>query len=133
MSGWSALMRSHCCIIGVWSEALFIKVVLVLGCSRGRSGILVVASRHFEPVELLFQPMKGVVADFLARTHGENGLPCRPKRAAAHFAVRGTPGGARAVRALVRQQGLEFLAQQLCDRRLLACETLQRRAQSALT
>src|SRR3954469_22729553 len=29
MSGWSALMRSHCCIIGVWSDGLFTAGILV--------------------------------------------------------------------------------------------------------
>ena len=32
---------------------------------------------HFQPVELLFDLMEGVVADLVAVTHRQDGLPCR--------------------------------------------------------
>ena len=35
--------------------------------------ILFPAAGHFDPVQLLFHLMKRVIADLVARTHGENG------------------------------------------------------------
>src|SRR5262245_52152781 len=46
---------------------------------------------HFEPIQFLFHQMKGIVADFLVCTHGENGLPGGPKCRTMDFA------GARSV------------------------------------
>src|SRR3954466_15620892 len=59
---------------------------------------LVRPTRHVEPVELFFHAMEGVVANGLARAHGDDGLAGRAKRGAAHLAVRGLPGGAGSIR-----------------------------------
>jgi len=50
---------------------------------------------HFEPVQLLFDLVKGVVPDFVAGAHRENGLPRRSQRCAMHCAVCGARAGAR--------------------------------------
>jgi hypothetical protein len=47
------------------------------GRRLGRRGLLRPATRDFEPVQFRFDLMKGVVADLVAGTHGEHGLPRR--------------------------------------------------------
>ena len=45
--------------------------------SWSSSRLLVWATCHLEPVQFLFDSMKGIVADLVVGTHGENGLPGR--------------------------------------------------------
>ena len=46
---------------------------------------------HLEPVQLLFQLVEGVVADLIARAHGEHGLPRRIEGVAMEVVVIGAP------------------------------------------
>jgi hypothetical protein len=53
--------------------------------------------------------MKGIVADLVGGTHGENGLPCRLKRSAVDVAVSGSSGIAGAsIRTRIHQMGREL-------------------------
>ena len=61
--------------------------------------------------------MKGIVADLVVGTHGENGLPGRLECSTIDFAVCGARGIASvSIRSFVCQTCCELLADELCDR-----------------
>src|SRR5258708_2498495 len=53
--------------------------------------------RHIQPVEFLFDPMKGIVTDLVARTHCNDGLPRGTQRRSMQFAVCGPATGSAIV------------------------------------
>ena len=65
------------------------------------------AARHLQPVQFLFDAVKGVVADLVSGAHREDGFPCRSERTPVQLAM----GGRRLVRCYrgVREMGCEFL------------------------
>lgn len=56
--------------------------------SRSAALALLGTTRHFQPVQLLFNPMKGIVADLITGTHGENGLSRRLEGSTMQLSVR---------------------------------------------
>src|SRR5262249_62086751 len=89
---------------------------------------------HFEPVQFLFHPMKGVVADLVAGTHGENGLPSRPEGSTMDLAVRGARGvvGA-AIGSFICQMFRQLPPDGIRDRRSVALEAREPGPQRAFT
>ena len=79
--------------------------------------LLFAAASHFDPVQFLFHLMKGIVADFVAGAHGENGLARRVKSAVVNVAV-GESSGFAFFRIGIHgsQMRGEFLPDRLCDR-----------------
>src|SRR5712672_2622323 len=67
--------------------------------------------RHIQPVEFLFDPMKGIVTDLVARTHRNDGLPRGTQRRPMQFALRRTgAGGGR-----IGEARSEFLPHEVRD------------------
>ncbi|MBA2565180.1 MAG: hypothetical protein H0V09_07125 [Gemmatimonadetes bacterium] len=51
--------------------------------------LMVRTTCHFEPIQFLFDPMKGIIADLVVGTHVENSPPRRLESSAMDFAVCG--------------------------------------------
>src|SRR5260370_16850491 len=79
--------------------------------------------------------MKGIVADLVVGTHGENALPGRLECSTIDFAVCGARDIAcvNSIRSFVCQTCRELLPDDLCDRRSVTREARKARAQRAST
>jgi hypothetical protein len=79
--------------------------------------------------------MKGIVADLVVGTHGENGLPGRLECSTIDFAVCGARDIAcvNSIRSFVCQTRRELLPDDLCDRGSVTREARKARAQRAFT
>src|SRR5258707_15250767 len=79
--------------------------------------------------------MKGIVADLVVGTHGENALPGRLECSTLDFAVCGPRDIAcvNSIRSFVCQTCRELLPDDLCDRRSVTREARKPRAQREFT
>ena len=79
--------------------------------------------------------MKGIVADLVVGTHGENGLPGRLECSTIDFAVCGARDIAcvNSIRSFVCKTCRELLPDDLCDRGSVTREARKARAQRAFT
>jgi hypothetical protein len=78
--------------------------------------------------------MKGIVADLVVSTHGENGLPGRSEGPTKQFPVFGTRGIASvSIWSFGCQTCCQLLADKVRDRGLVACEACKPRTQRAFT
>jgi len=103
--------KGHC------AEALKDKkeatIVLILGAPHtliNGNPFLAFATGHLDPVQFLFDSMKGIVPDLVAGAHDEDRLPGRLQRGAMEFAARGARSRVAA--------GIPMLVCQTCRERL---------------
>ena len=100
----------------------------------GLDSLVVRTTCHFEPVQLLFDLMKRVVADLVVGAHGEHRLPHRLDGSAMEFAVCGASRITRVrIPSFVRQVCRELLPDGVGDRRFVMREAGKSRTQCAFT